>query len=120
MNRDADLKNLIVGSQLVLGLMLFFAPWAVAFAGEQTPAWTAWITGALIGAAGIAGLVGQAHAASWANLVLGVWAILAPWLLGFAANANAMWSHVILGVLVVAAAAAELWMEHHSPPRVHA
>jgi hypothetical protein len=31
-----------------------------------------------------------------------------------------MWSHVVLGVLVALAAAAELWAEHQSPRRVHA
>jgi len=36
----------------------------------------------------------------WANLVLGVWLILSPWLLGFSGIPSAMWNAVIVGVVV--------------------
>jgi SPW repeat-containing protein len=120
MTRYDDWKTTISGSQLVLGLVLFLTPWLIGFAAEQTPAWTAWVSGGLIALAGIAALLGQAYAAAWVNLALGLWAIVAPWVLGFGAMAGAMWSHVVLGALVALAAGAELWMGHQSPPRVHA
>jgi hypothetical protein len=113
-------KTPIAGSQLVLGLLLFLTPWMAGFAAEQTAAWTAWITGAVIALVGVAALAGYAYAAAWCNLVLGIWAIVAPWLLGFVGLTGEMWSHVVLGVLVALAAAAELWAEHQSPRRVHA
>lgn len=122
MMRHDDWKNVIAGSQLVLGLVLLFMPWIAGFAdGQSAAAWTAWISGAVIALAGAAALAGYAaHAANWVNLVLGIWAIVAPWVIGFAAMSGAMWSHVVLGALVVLAAAAELWMEHQTPPGVHA
>jgi hypothetical protein len=113
-------KSTIAGSQLVLGLLLVLMPWLASFAGAQAAAWTAWSTGALIALVGVAALAGHAYPAAWGNLVLGVWVIVAPWLLGFAALAVAMWSHVVLGVLVALAAATELWAEHRAPPHVHA
>ena len=33
---------------VVLGLCLVFAPWALGFTGEVTAAWNAWIVGAAI------------------------------------------------------------------------
>jgi len=37
---------------------------------------------------------------NWAILVLGVWVVISPWVLGFSAFAPALWSNVIAGVLV--------------------
>lgn len=36
----------------------------------------------------------------WVNVVLGVWLILSPWILGFSGMTNAMWNAVIVGLLV--------------------
>ncbi|WP_412033495.1 SPW repeat protein [Mesorhizobium sp. CO1-1-8] len=36
----------------------------------------------------------------WANLVVGLWIVAAPWVLGFAGLAAAMWSHAIAGAVV--------------------
>jgi len=113
-------KSTLAGGQLVLGLVLFLAPWIFGFSGETTPAWSAWITGAVIALVGASALAGYLYPASWANLVLGVWAITAPWILGFSALAEATWSHAILGVLSLLAAGATLWLEHESPTSAHA
>jgi len=120
MTSQKDIKTVTAGSQVVLGLLLFAAPWVAGFATEQTAAWTAWASGMLIAIVGMVALAGQAYAAAWANLVLGLWAVAVPWLLGFAMLQPAMWSHVVLGALVALAAAAELWAEHQAPPQVHA
>jgi hypothetical protein len=122
MTRLGEGKNTIFGSQILLGLLLLASPWLIGFAAEQMAAWSAWITGAAIAvvAALALGVAGWSQAAAWVNLVLGVWTLFAPWLLGFAALSGAMWSHVVLGALVALSAAAELWIEHQSPPRVHA
>jgi hypothetical protein len=120
MTRHATWKSLIAGSQLVFGLALFLTPWIFGFSATATPAWAAWIAGLLIALAGVGALAGHAYPAAWANLVLGIWAILAPWILGFAALAAAMWSHVVLGALVLLAAAVALWMEHGAPTQAHA
>jgi hypothetical protein len=48
----------------------------------------------------------------WLNLVVGLWVLAAPWVLGFA-NTTAMWVHVMIGVIVAAIAAIELWMMRH-------
>lgn len=36
----------------------------------------------------------------WVNLILGLWLIVSPWLLGFSSTAGAMWNSVIVGFVV--------------------
>ncbi len=104
---------------LVLGAWLFVSPWVFGFA-DGTVAWNAWIVGALIALVAIAALMAFTEWEEWANLLLGLWAILAPWNLGFDGNKAAMANHVIVGVIVAALAAIELWVTYHKPPHVTA
>jgi hypothetical protein len=55
----------------------------------------------------------------WLNLLLGLWVVAAPWVLGFAAITSAMTAHVVLGLLIAASAAWEIWEVRHEP-QVHA
>lgn len=90
-------------------------PWVIGFASEAAPTWNAWIAGIVLGALAVATLSAFAEWEEWANLVIGLWLIVSPWLLGFMANINAMWTHVILGVLVAAISAWAVWdYRHHS------
>ncbi len=45
----------------------------------------------------------------WAAAILGILAIIAPFVLGFSALATALWSSIILGVIVLILSAYELW-----------
>ena len=37
----------------------------------------------------------------WVTLGLGLWVLISPWILGFAAYTPAMWSNVVVGVLII-------------------
>lgn len=100
---------------LVLGLCLAIAPWALGFTGETVAAWNAWVVGAAVTLLAAGTLVSFTEWEEWANLALGIWAVLAPWLLGFAGVAHAMYAHVIIGLLVATLAAVGLWMVHNRP-----
>ena len=50
-----------------------------------------------------------------AEIVLGLWLIISPWVLGFATDMNARWTHVTIGVLVAAVSAWAVWGHRHSP-----
>jgi hypothetical protein len=104
---------------LVFAICLFISPWVVGFAFEATPAWNAWIVGIVLGALTVATLSAFAEWEEWANLVLGLWLIVSPWLLQFAANVSAMWTHVVVGVLVAAVAAWAVW-DYRQNPHAHA
>jgi hypothetical protein len=103
---------------LVLAICLFISPWIIGFTAAMVPAWNAWIVGVLLGALALATLSMFAEWEEWVNLVLGLWLIVSPWLLGFAADRNVMTTHVILGLLVVAASAWAVWDVRH--PHAHA
>lgn len=36
----------------------------------------------------------------WVNLILGLWLIISPWVLGFSTVAGAMWNSLIVGIVV--------------------
>lgn len=36
----------------------------------------------------------------WINLILGLWLIVSPFVLGFSSNAYALWNNLIVGILV--------------------
>lgn len=107
------------GVMLVLGVWLFLSPWILGFAaalpaaaGEATgspAAWNAWIVGIVIAAVAAWAIVRFAPWQDWVNGVLGAWLVIAPWVLGFGGLATAAWNHVIVGLLVLAFAAWELW-----------
>jgi len=37
----------------------------------------------------------------WVQLVLGLWILISPWLVGFSSVTTALWSNVIAGLLIV-------------------
>ena len=105
-------------ANLILGAVLFFSPWIFEFAsGVQSQ--NAWITGIVIAALSIAALAAFAVWEEWLNLVAGLWAIVSPWVLGFQ-QTTAMTVCVVIGVIVAALAAAELWLRYQNPPRLTA
>ncbi|TPI43678.1 hypothetical protein FJ414_02335 [Mesorhizobium sp. B3-1-6] len=103
---------------LVLAICLFISPWVIGFTAAMVPAWNAWIVGVLLGALALATLSVFAEWEEWVNVVLGLWLIVSPWLLGFAADTHIMATHVVLGVLVAAASAWAVWDFRH--PHAHA
>ncbi len=109
---------------LMLGLAawLYLSPWLLGFAGAVpaagaaaasagfTPAaWNAWVVGILVAALAIWAIALFAEWHDWLTGILGVWLVVAPWVLGFSAMAAAVWDHVIVGALIVVLAAWELW-----------
>jgi hypothetical protein len=100
---------------VVLGLCLVCAPWALGFTSEMAATRNAWIVGAAIALIALGALFAFREWEEWVNLALGVWAILAPWLLGFATVAAALYAHVIIGLIVGVLAALDLWMIRNRP-----
>jgi hypothetical protein len=99
----------------VAGLGLFLSPWYLAYMGETYAAWNAWIVGAVVALIAIGALVAFREYEEWANLVLGLWSIIAPWALGFAAMTAAVWAHVIAGIVVAVLGAGNVWFIHNRP-----
>ncbi|KAK1183639.1 SPW repeat protein [Streptomyces sp. NBS 14/10] len=89
---------------LITGLYLAASPWIVGFNGMMTLAVTNLITG--VAYAVLMGGFGHAyertHGMAWAAALLGVWAIIAPWVVsGSVATMRTIISNVIVGAVAL-------------------
>ena len=106
-------KNVQDWINLVCGALLFVSPWVLRFSGDPMAARAAWIGGVIIFAMGLVALMQFAEWEEWIALIVGALVVIAPWALGFAAIQAAMWSCVVLGVIVVLSSISEIWAVHH-------
>lgn len=107
----ADVVNILAGLALVL------SPWVLGFTTDMAAAWNAWIVGAAVALAALWALVSFHWAEKWVSGALGLWAVVAPWALGFEAVRAAAGAHVVLGLVVLILAAATLWADTNRPHR---
>jgi len=104
---------------LVCAVLLFISPWILAFSGDATATRAAWITGVVVAVFAVAALVQFAEWEEWISALLGLWMIIAPWAVGFASIGVAVAAFVVLGIVVVAASASELWQIRHPHVMAH-
>ena len=88
---------------LVLGVILFIAPWVFGTAARGTSSWDAWVVGVIgvVLALLALALISTSTIFEWISLILGVWLFISPWVLGFAALGSAAWVAWIIGILFV-------------------
>jgi hypothetical protein len=99
---------------LFLGMILFFSPWLFGLsAGAQWQ--TASTVGIFIAVLSVAALAAFAIWEEWLNLIVGLWLIASPWLLGFQ-DSSAMAVDVSIGAVVAILAALEVWLTHDTRP----
>lgn len=103
---------------LILAAFLFLTPWIFGFVSNHPAAPNAWVSAIVIGIVAIAALTKFAEWEEWINLILGLWVLVSPWVLNFAAQTTARWPHVIVGLIVAVLAALKLWFMHQMPPRI--
>ncbi len=87
-------------ASLVLGLWLLLSPWLLGYTSLTNALWNSVIVGILVALMALMHLRGGPVWEEWVNLVLGIWLILSPWILGFSGMASPTWNAVIVGVLV--------------------
>lgn len=108
-------KNFQDWVNLVLAVLLFIAPWLLRFSTDLTASYNAWISGVVVGIIAVTALTAFAEWEEWLEMLVGLWVVISPWALGFALDRTATWSHVILGLLVIAFAASEVYQLRHRP-----
>jgi len=94
---------------LLLAVGLFVSPWVLGFYKEGGPARTAWLTALAIAIVVGAETIRLAEWQEWTSVALGIWLIVSPWFVGFTANVVAQWTHIVVGVLVIAVTAWVAW-----------
>jgi hypothetical protein len=96
-------------ANLVLGVYLFAVPFLFGTTEEAASSWNAYVVGAVVAVVAVWALVAPASkAAEWINVVAGAWLLISPFALGFADTAAELWNALIVGVLVIAFAAAAM------------
>ena len=85
---------------LLLGIWMIASPWVLRYSTEANPMWNAVIVGALFALAALFALYRVMAWEEWGNVVLGLWLVISPWLLGFNGIMAAMWNAVIVGAIV--------------------
>src|SRR5262245_54416529 len=98
---------------LGLGAFLFLAPWLFSYAHASARA-DDWVSAAILVASSVAALVAFAEWEEWIGLIVGLWVLASPWLLGFQ-HTKAMAVNVAVGLLITFLSGLELWLIHYDP-----
>lgn len=96
-------------TNMVFGLLLALSPWLLQFTGLEAATLNAVIIGGLICALSALALTLLDRWEAFITGLLGIWAMLSPWLIGFTAYDMPMLAHLGFGGLVLAVAAIEIW-----------
>src|SRR5262249_2435052 len=92
----------VSGLSILCGIWLLMAPFVLGYSNLQVAMWNDIILGILVAAIGLIRAFGGGWAgATWIAGLLGVWLIIAPFVLNYGDNPTAKWNDVIMGILVV-------------------
>jgi len=101
--------EILVGAlEHAAGTALVLAAWVLVFVDQGPAAFSAMLPGLLILALTGMNQIRFRPTFERAVALAGAWTVLAPWLLGFAANDAATWTHVTAGAVAMAAALTRL------------
>ncbi|MFP5503028.1 MAG: SPW repeat protein [Candidatus Sericytochromatia bacterium] len=110
-----DKRRIPSDLNLVLGVWLIVAPFALGYAYFEAAMWNSIVVGLLVAA--FAAWRGFGHAggwAAWANVILGAWLLASPWMFGHAAIQAALFNDVIVGAAIGALALASAFALRHN------
>lgn len=102
-------------TSVVLGGILFVAPWLFGFRHETWASVNAWISGAVVILLAVLAAIRTHDWEEWLNVIAGLWIAASPWLLWFDDVASALWTHVIIGLCTIMIAALELYRLYVAP-----
>lgn len=92
---------------VIAGLWLIAAPWVLGYAAINTAMWNDLVVGILVtGLAAVRLFAPTRHSGvSWANVVLGVWLLAAPFVLAYGSELTgagaAFWNDIIVGCAII-------------------
>jgi len=111
--------RVISWANLVLGVWLFFSPFALNFSETKSALYEHLILGFLIVAFALWRAIEMSEkaaltGASWTVAGLGILALIAPFVLGYSTITVAVWNDVIIGAAVMALAVFNAFQEPHA------
>lgn len=88
-------------AQLALGVWLFFSPFFLHYTDVNNAAMNAYLIGIAIAVLSVAELYVHRRWEEWVNLLLGIWLIISPWLLGYNTMRGPTQNAVVLGLIMI-------------------
>lgn len=85
----------------VLGAWLILSPWALGYSGEMMAMWNFVAVGVLLLATALGAIFLPRAWEEWTESALGLWLVVSPWILGFAAIEAAKVNAVLSGLVVL-------------------
>jgi SPW repeat len=101
---DNELENQSKSSWLnvLLGIWVIVSPFVLNYRVPRV-VWSDVVAGALVLVIALVRASTHQQGWSWINLVLGIWIIISPFVLGFLSEAE-MWNNIALGIIIGAIA----------------
>lgn len=93
----------------LVGAWLIVSPYVLSFAlpegvSQNLVVWNFIVSGLAAVLLGIVALASYRFWEEWANMAVGLWLVVSPWALQFAASPTAKWNAVISGLVIIVAA----------------
>ena len=101
---------------LFLAAVLFISPWLFKLTNGLGKI-DLWVTSAVIGVISFAAIIAYRDWEEWLNVLLGLWLIASPWLLGFP-HTRAMHLSIGIGVVVAFMGLLDLFL-HYEKRQTH-
>jgi SPW repeat len=101
------------------GVLIMISPWVAGGTNSDTVVTNAFMIGLGVVAVAILELTELDRWEEWLEMLLGLWLIAAPWILGYSDISSLTAMHVALGVFVALLACLTLWQDRSGIPPVH-
>jgi hypothetical protein len=95
---------------LLLGLWLLSSPWVLAYVWHKEATWDAILSGIVLLAIALVALFRPWIRPAWANVAVGLWLAMSPWVLGFGHLTGAKWNVVAIGAAITLLGLWSIWM----------
>jgi hypothetical protein len=92
------------GLTLLAGIYLALSPWIAGFSGLGPITINNLVIGIVVAglALGFSSAFGRTHGIAWVSPILGVWTIVAPWVIsGDMSTTRTIWNNVVTGLVIV-------------------
>ena len=93
---------------LVLATLLLVSPWLFTLT-DPTAKVDLWLSSVAVLVISLTAILAFARWEEWANLLLGIWLVVSPWILGFT-HARAMHFSIGIGAVIAFLSALELFL----------
>ena len=106
---------------LILGIWLFITPFFLGYGSmNDAAAWNSYIFGVAVFVISAIALYAPQAWEEWINMIIGLWLIISPFVIGFTSHGQAEWNDIIVGLLIFGSALWAVAEQPSHPPMEHA